>query len=209
MASSPTDRLRSEVERRRKRTDRRDLRRFGIAVVVFSAACLVLGLKYSEDIALQLQTTPTTKNGWLFLGWLVGGPPYALSVLLWFERRRFSRTGRTVWTLVLSFWIGLSFYILPARIIGPDEHFGTAALVGFPLSFGWVWGIFSAGLMAAVIGIGVLVLSLSVEPRRARDLLTRPVTRTLIERLWLVALLVALGIALYGGEGKGIFNNGI
>lgn len=193
----------------KSRTDRSDLTRFGIAVVVFSVAWLVLGLKYCEDIALQLQDTPTTKNGWLFLGWLVGGPPYALSVLLWFERSRFNRGARMIWSIVLAFWIGLSFYILPARIIGPDEHFGTAALVGFPLSFGWVWGIFSAGLMAAVAGIGVLVLSLSVDPKRARELIKLPVTRTILERIWLVALVVALGIALYGGEGKGIFNNGI
>lgn len=183
--------------------------RFGIAVVVFSAVWLVLGLRYGEDIALQLQNTPATKNGWLFLGWLVGGPPYALSVLLWFERRRFSRSARVTWSIVLAFWIGLSFYILPARLIGPDEQFGTAALVGFPLSFGWVWGIFSAGLMAAIAGIGVLVLSLAVDPRRARDLLTRPFTRTLLERVWLIALVIALGISLYGGEGEGIFNNGI
>ncbi|MCX6396228.1 MAG: hypothetical protein NTV23_07060 [Propionibacteriales bacterium] len=193
----------------RSRTDRSDLRRFGIAVAVFSLGWLVLGLLYSEDIALVLQRTPTTKNGWLFIGWLVGGPPYALTVLLWFERRRFSRPARTAWTIVLAFWIGLSFFIGPARIIGPDEHFGTAALVGFPLSFGWVWGTFSAALVAAVAGISVLVLSLTVEPRRARELLTSRATRTVLERLWLVALVVALGIALYGGEGKGIFNNGI
>ena len=193
----------------RSRTDRSDLKRFGIAVAVFSIVWLVLGLRYSEDIALQLQNTPTTKNGWLFIGWLVGGPPYALSVLLWFERRRFSAQSRLVWSILLACWIGMSFYILPARIIGPDEHFGTAALVGFPLSFGWVWGIFGTGLMAAIVGIGVLVLSLSVEPKRARELIAHPVVRVLLERLWLVTLVVSLGIALYGGEGKGIFNNGI
>lgn len=178
-------------------------------MVVFSIGWLVLGLLHSEDIGLTLQNTPATKNGWLFIGWLVGGPPYALTVLLWFERRRFSRQGRIIWSLVLAFWIGLSFYILPARIVGPDEHFGTAALVGFPLSFGWVWGIFATGLMAAIAGVGVLVLSLTVEPRRARELLASRMTRTILERVWLLALLVALGISLYGGEGKGIFNNGI
>lgn len=193
----------------RSRTDRSDLKRFGIAVAVFSLVWLVLGLRYSEDIALQLQNTPTTKNGWLFIGWLVGGPPYALSVLLWFERRRFRARSRAVWSILLACWIGMSFYILPARIIGPDEHFGTAALVGFPLSFGWVWGIFGTGLIAAIVGIGVLILSLSVEPKRARDLIANPITRVLLERLWLVMLVVSLGIALYGGEGKGIFNNGI
>lgn len=193
----------------RSRTDRSDLKRFGIAVAAFSALWLVLGLRYSEEIALQLQNTPTTKNGWLFVGWLIGGPPYALSVLLWFERRRFSRQARAVWSILLAFWIGMSFYILPARIIGPDEHFGTAALVGFPLSFGWVWGIFGTGLVAAIVGIGVLVLSLSVEPKRARALLASPIVRVVLERLWLVALVVSLGISLYGGQGKGIFNNGI
>lgn len=194
---------------RRSRTDRSDLKRFGIAVAVFSAIWLVLGLRFSEDIALQLQNTPTTKNGWLFIGWLVGGPPYALSVLLWFERRRFSKQTRTFWSVLLACWIGMSLYILPARIIGPDEHFGTAALVGFPLSFGWVWGIFGTGLVAAIVGIGVLVLSLSVDPKRARELIGSPTTRVLLERLWLVTLVVSLGISLYGGEGKGIFNNGI
>lgn len=193
----------------RSRTDRSDLKRFGIAVAAFSALWLVLGLRYSEEIALQLQNTPTTKNGWLFVGWLIGGPPYAISVLLWFERRRFSRGARAVWSILLAFWIGMSFYILPARIIGPDEHFGTAALVGFPLSFGWVWGIFATGLIAAIVGIGVLVLSLSVEPARARALLASPIVRVVLERLWLVALVVSLGISLYGGQGKGIFNNGI
>lgn len=208
MASSRTTSS-PEVEQRAKRADGRDLRRFGIAVVVFSVAWLVLGLKYCEDIALTLQDTPTTKNGWLFLGWLMGGPPFALSVLLWFERRRFSLGARRTWSLVLACWIGFSFYVLPARISGPSEYFGTAALVGFPLSFGWIWGIFATGLMAAIVGIGVLVLSLAVEPSKARELIARPITRTILERLWLLALLVALGIALYGGEGKGIFNNGI
>lgn len=193
----------------RSRTDRSDLLRFGIAVVVFSAGWLVLGLKYSEDIALVLQDLPASKNGWLFIGWLVGGPPYALTVLLWFERRKFTRPARTTWTLVLAFWIGLSFYVLPARLVGPDQHFGTASLVGFPLSFGWVWGIFATGLIAAVTGIAIFVLSMTVEPRRARELITSPLARTLLERIWILALVVALGISLYGGEGKGIFNNGI
>lgn len=193
----------------RSRTDRSDLKRFGIAVVVFSVGWLVVGLRYSEDLALLLQKTPTTKNGFLFLGWLMGGPPFALSVLLWFERRRFTRQARTGWLLVLAFWIGMSFFVLPARIDGPDQHFGTAALVGFPLSFGWVWGIFATGVMAAIVGIGVLILSLSVAPQRARELLAAPITRVIIERVWIILLIVSLGISLYGGEGEGIFNNGI
>jgi hypothetical protein len=193
----------------RSRTDRSDLRRFGIAVVVFAVAWLVAGLVYGEDIAVKLQDTPTTTNGWLFIGWLVGGPPYVLSVLFWLERRRLGRQGRMVWSIVFPFWIGMSLFVLPARILGADEQFGTGALVGIPLSFGWLWAIFATGLMAALCGVGVLVLSLTTDARKARELLRARVTRTVLERVWLLLLVVALGIALYGGKGEGIFNNGI
>ncbi|MET3961717.1 hypothetical protein ABIE44_001651 [Marmoricola sp. OAE513] len=191
------------------RTDRSDRQRFVIALAVFAAISLVAGLEFSEDVGLVLQDTPTTKVGWLFFGWFVGGPPYALTVLLWLERKRFSKQTRRVWSILLPFWISLSLFVLPARIAGADEHFGTAALVGIPLSFGWLWGMFSTGLMAFIAGVSVLALSLSVEPARARELIASRTTRIILERLWLILLVVALGIALYGGEGKGIFNNGI
>lgn len=194
---------------RRSRTDRSDLKRFGIAVAFFAAAFLLLGLIDGESVALTLQSTPTTTTGWLFVGWLVGGPPYALAVLIWLERDRLSHSSRVFWSIFLAAWIGLSMFVLPARIIGADQQFGTGALVGIPLSFGWLWSMFANGVMAFVAGIAVLVLSLSVDPKRARELIARRATRTILERLWLVLLVVALGIALYGGRGSGIFNNGI
>jgi MFS family permease len=193
----------------RSRTDRSDLRRFGIAVAVFSIASLVVGLMYGENVALYLQNSPTTTNGWLFIGWLVGGPPFALTVGVWIERRRLSKRSRQVWSILLAFWIGLSMFILPARIVGADEQFGTGALVGIPLSFGWLWSMFATGLVAALSGVGVLVVSLTREPKQARELLQSRAARIILERVWLLFLLIALGISLYGGKGEGIFNNGI
>lgn len=194
----------------RSRTDRRDLRRFGVALAVFGLGWLAAGLFWCEDVGLVLQDSPTTNSGWLFFGWLIGGPPFALTVLLWLERKRFSKQTRVFWSVALPFWIGMSLFVLPARIVGAEEQFGMAALVGIPLSFGWLWGIFSVGVMAAIAGTGVLVISLVMEPRKARELVASRLTRTVLERLWLILLLVALGISLYGGKGdSGIFNNGL
>jgi hypothetical protein len=192
----------------RSASDRSDLKRFGILVAFFAMAFLLLGLIDGENIALSLQNSPTTTTGFLFIGWLVGGPPYALSVLVWLERRRLTKQSRLIWSVVLAAWIGMSLFILPARIIGVDEQFGTGALVGNPLSAGWIWGIVSTAIVAVIAGFAVFILSLSVKPEKARELIRRPVTRILLERLWLLALLVALGLALYGGNGTGIFNNG-
>ncbi|MCZ4498813.1 MAG: hypothetical protein JWQ74_1366 [Marmoricola sp.] len=193
----------------RSRTDRSDLKRFGYAVVVSATLFLVLGLVDGEGVALRLQETPTTTDGWLFIGWLIGGPPYALAVLVWLERRRLSTRARQVWTIGLSLWIGLSLFILPARIVGVTEQYGTGALVGNPLSAGWVWGIFATGVVAFLAGIALFVVSLTAkDAAAARARVTSPRTRMLLERAWLLALLVSLGLALYGGNGSGIFNNG-
>lgn len=194
----------------RSRTDRSDLLTFGIALVIFAGSALFVGLQHGEDIGLWLQDTPTTRSGWLFFGWLVSGPPFALTVLLWLERRRFTRGARRIWSLVLPLWLGLNLFILPARFGDVYEQFGSAALVGIPLSFGWVWGIFATGLIAALAGISVLVMSFALKPERARALLASRVPRTVLERVWLLALVVALGIALYGGNAEsGIFNDGM
>lgn len=191
------------------RTDRTELKRFGIAVAAAGAVFLALALLAGEQIGNQLQATPTTTEGWLFIGWLVGGPPYALAVLVWLERRRLSRTTRATWTAVLSVWIGLTLFILPARIVGVSHQFGTAALVGNPLSAGWVWGIFATGVVASVAGIALFVVSMTAkDAAAARERVTSRGTRILLERTWLLALLITLGFALYGGNGSGIFNNG-
>jgi len=191
------------------RTDRAELKRFGVAVGVLAAVFLALALVAGEQIGLQLQATPTTTDGWLFIGWLIGGPPYALAVLVWLERRRLSRRTRATWIAVLSVWIALSLFILPARIVGVTHQFGTAALVGNPLSAGWVWGIFATGVVASLAGIALFVLSLTAkDAAAARTRVASRTTRIALERAWLLALLITLGLALYGGNGSGIFNNG-
>jgi hypothetical protein len=186
------------------RTDLSDRRRFLLAVAGFAVIFTALGRLFGEDIALELQKTPTTTNGWLFIGWLVSAPPYVLTMITWHERRRLNARQRRDRTYVLAAWIGLSMFILPARTSSIDSQFGTGALVGEPLSIGWAWG-----MLASLIGFAFTALVLTVlhrtvdEPtKKQRDLTVR-----FLERAWLVLLVVSLGFALYG-EGTGVFHGG-
>jgi hypothetical protein len=188
------------------RTAASDGRLFALSTAGFAVFFLVLGRIAGEDIALQLQKTPTTVDGWLFLGWLVGGPPYLVAAIFWNERHRLSRTQIQVRSVLIGACIGLTMLIVPARILGVDTQFGTGALVGNPLSAGWVWGMAANVCMAIFGGLVLLVLHTST-PGRPTDEQLR-MTARFLETAWLVALVVTLGLSLYGGNGSGIFNNG-
>ena len=180
-----------------------DGRRFALSIVGFCVLFLAVGRFLGEDLALQLQKTPTTREGWLFFGWLVGGPPFLLAVLFWNDRARLTRTQFRNRSLGLAAWIGLNMFILPARLDSVDEQFGTAALVGNPLSGGWAWSILANGIAFAFAGVVLLVLHKSVPngPNQAQ----RELTVTFLERAWLVVLVAGLGFALYGGS-TGLFS---
>jgi hypothetical protein len=187
-----------------ERTDVSERRRFLIAVAVFAVAFAVIGMLFGEDIALELQNTPTTELGWRFFGWLVSAPPLAVTLVTWHERRRLRQKQRRDRGLLLAAWIGLSMFILPSRTASVDSQFGTGALVGEPLSSGWAWGALAAIIGAAFTGLVLLVL------RRTVDVPTKDqwdLTARFLERAWLVLLVVSLGFALYGGR-TGVFHGG-
>lgn len=195
----------SEVTgRRARRTDASDRRRFVVATVAFAVLFAVVGRVFGEDIALQLQKTPTTALGWRFIGWLVAAPPAVLTMVSWHERHRLRPKQRRDRAVLLGAWIGLSMFVLPSRITGVDSQFGTGALVGDPLSAGWAWGALAALIGLAFSGLVLLVLHRSVEtPTREQWALTV----RFLERAWLVLLVVSLGFALYGGR-TGVFHGG-
>lgn len=182
-----------------------ELRKFALTVVAFGLLFGALGRTWGESIALQLQKTPTTETGWLFVGWLVAGPPYVVAILCWHERRRFRPAQRRNVEVLLAAWIGLSMFVVPARVHSVDQQFGTGALVGDPLSLGWAWGT-----LANLVGLGFAALVLTVLHRSVPGRPTaaqRDLTIRLLERAWLVLLLVSLGFALYGHD-TGVFNSG-
>ncbi len=187
-----------------QRTDASERRLFVLAVVGFAVLFTAVGRIYGEDIALQLQKTPTTTLGWRFIGWLVSAPPVVLTMITWHERRRLRREQRRNRGLALAGWIGLSMFILPARTTSIDSQFGTGALVGDPLSSGWAWGALATLVGLAFTGLVLLVLHRSVDrpTREQRDLTIR-----FLERAWLVLLVVSLGFALYGAR-TGVFHGG-
>jgi hypothetical protein len=182
-------------------------RRFANATAVAAVVFLVVGLVWGDQIALKLQDTPTTTNGWLFIGWLIGGPPFPIAVLLWFERSRMTHSNAVAWTYAMAVICGANLFILPARLFSVPWQFGTAGiLVGNPLTAGWVWGVLANVVGAAFTGLVLLILNKSIPsgPTPAQ----RAMTARFLERAWLVGLIVTLGFALYGGNGSGIFNNG-
>jgi hypothetical protein len=187
-----------------ERTDASERRLFILAVVGFAVLFTAIGRIYGEDIALQLQKTPTTTLGWRLIGWLVSAPPLVLTMITWHERHRLREEQRRSRGLVLAGWIGLSMFVLPARTGGVDSQFGTGALVGDPLSSGWAWGALAALIGLAFTGLVLLVLhrSVDVPTREQRDLTVR-----FLERAWLVLLVVSLGFALYGAR-TGVFHGG-
>ena len=174
--------------------DAADRRRFLIALLGFAVFFTLLGLRLGEDIAVQLQKTPTTEAGWRLIGWLVAAPPALLTIVTWHERHRLRPQQRRSRALLLAAWIGLSMFVLPARLTGVDAQFGTGALVGEPLSAGWAWGALAAVVGLAFSGLVLLVLHRSVASPTAEqwDLTVR-----FLERAWLVLLVVSLGFALY------------
>ncbi|MGY2877085.1 hypothetical protein ACVW00_004275 [Marmoricola sp. URHA0025 HA25] len=184
--------------------DRKDIRRFVLAVVGFAVLFTALGRIYGEDIAMKLLDTPTTTQGWRFIGWLVAAPPAVLTMITWHERRRLRPRQRRDRSLVLAGWIGLSMFVLPARTTSVNSQFGTGALVGDPLSEGWAWGATATVIGLAFSGLVLLVLHRTVaEPtREQRDLTVR-----FLERAWLVLLVVSLGFALYGAR-TDVFHGG-
>lgn len=181
--------------------------RFGLRIGFFSIVFLVIGLLFGEDIAVQLQKTPTTPDGWIFLGWLVGGPPYMLAALFWSEHRRLTHEQFRNRSVVYAFAIGLTFLILPARILGVPAQFGTGAIVGNPLSAGLVWGLCATVAVTVFGGIAILMLHQASGPQGPTPA-QRQMTSRFLESACVIALIVTLGLALYGGNGSGIFNNG-
>ena len=184
--------------------DRAEIRRFVLAAVAFAVLFTALGRLYGEDIALQLQKTPTTALGWRFVGWLVSAPPALFVIISWHERRRLRPKQRRDRSLLLAGWVGLSMFVLPARTTSIDSQFGTGALVGDPLSAGWAWGALGAllGLVFSGLVLTVLHRTVAVPTREQRDLTVR-----FLERAWLVLLVVSLGFALYGGR-TDVFHGG-
>lgn len=181
-----------------------EARRFGLAVLGFAVLFTVLGLRYGQQIALQLQDTPTTDLGWRLIGWGVAGPPWLLTMITWHERARFRPEQLRRRGVLLAAWIGLSMLVLPSRLTSVEQQFGTGALVGEPLSSGWGWGALAALIGLVFTGLVLLVLHRSVDAPTARQ---RDLTMRFLERAWLVLLVVSLGFALYGSS-TGMFQGG-
>ena len=179
-------------------------RRFVLAVVAFAVLFTAVGRVFGEDIALQLQKTPTTELGWRLIGWAVSAPPLLLTMITWHERRRLRPQQRRTRGYGLALWLGMSMLVLPARTEGVDSQFGTGALVGDPLSTGWAWGALAALVGVAFSGLVLLVLHRSVASPTP---VQRDLTVRFLERAWLVLLIVSLGFALYGGR-TGVFDGG-
>lgn len=181
--------------------------RFGVLIAVFSVVFLVAGLIWGEDIAVQLQKTPTTPDGWIFVGWLIGGPPWMLAALFWSDHRRLTHEQFRNRSIVHAAAVGLTFLVLPARIIGVPAQFGTGAIVGHPLSAGLVWGL-CATVAVSIFGALVLLLLRQASRPKGPTPAQRMMTTRFLESACIIALVVTLGLGLYGGNGSGIFNNG-
>jgi hypothetical protein len=186
------------------RTAAGERRRFVLAVTAFAVLFTVIGRMYGEDIALELQKTPTTALGWRLLGWLIAGPPLVFTMAVWHECRRLTPKQWRERSLLLAAWIGSNMLVLPARTTGTADQFGTGALVGDPLSVGWTWGALAAIAGVVFTGIVLLVLHRSVGRPSADQL---DLTIRFLERAWVVLLLVSLGFALYGDR-AGVFHGG-
>ncbi|HET6153441.1 MAG TPA: hypothetical protein VFE15_10815 [Marmoricola sp.] len=190
----------------RERPEPTDAQQFWITLVGFGILVLFLGLLFGQGIAEQLQKTPTTRLGWLFFGWILGGPPFAYAALIWNERGRMpSRRLRGRLTLAAG-WMSLSMLIVPSRVTSVEAQFGEGSIVGHPLAAGWTWG-FAANVVVLIFGGAVLLIQRQAVPgglTRAQ----KQFTARFLEAVWLVLLVVSLGFALYG-NGSGLFNNGV
>ena len=187
-----------------RESDASDRRLLVVATLGFAVLFLVLGLRFGEDVALQLQKTPTTDLGWRLVGWLVAAPPYVVTMVVWHERRRPTREQLRQRLVLLAAWIGLTLFVLPARLTSPEDQFGTGALVGDALSAGWAWGALGALIGLAFTGIVLLVLHRTVDEPTPEQ---RDLTVRFLEVAWVVLLVVSLGFALYGAR-TGVFTGG-
>ena len=185
-------------------SDAADRRLLVIATLGFAVLFLFLGLRFGEDVALLLQKTPMTDLGWRLVGWLVAAPPYVVTMVVWHERRRPSREQLRQRLVLLAAWIGLTLFVLPSRVTSAEDHFGTGALVGGPLSAGWAWGALAALIGLSFTGIVLLVLHRSVDEPAPEQ---RDLTVRFLEVAWVVLLVVSLGFALYGAR-TGVFTGG-
>jgi hypothetical protein len=190
----------------RERPEPTEAQQFWASVIGFSLLVLVIGLLFGESLAEQLQKTPTTRLGWLFIGWLIGGPPFAYAALVWNEHKGTTTGKFRSRSTLAAFWIGLSLFIVPARVTSVESQFGMGSIVGHPLAAGWTWG-FVANLIAVAFAGAVLLVQRTSVPGGLNATQQRTTARFL-EAVWLVLLVVSLGFALYG-NGSGIFNNGV
>lgn len=181
---------------------------FAISALGSALVFLIVGRIAGEHIAIELQKTPTTTEGWLFIGWLIGGPPFLVAGIFWNEHHRFRPNEVKLETVLIGIWIGSTMLIAPARVLGVDTQFGTGAIVGNPLSAGWVWGLVANVGMLVFSTIVLGVMRGATAPQGGPTAAQRRMTARFIEAAWLVSLIVTLGLALYGGNGSGIFNNG-
>jgi hypothetical protein len=178
--------------------------RFVLAVVAFAVVFTALGRMYGEDIALELQKTPTTTLGWRLVGWLVSAPPLVFTMVSWHERRRLTPDQWRLRSWLLAAWIGLNMFVLPARTTSTESQFGTGALVGDPLSAGWAWGAGASVIGLVFTGLVLVVLHRNVAQPTPEQ---RDLTMRFLELAWLVLLIVSFGFALYG-EHAGVFRGG-
>ncbi len=177
-------------------------RRFLLMCVGLAVVVTALGRVYGEDLAVWAQGTPTTERGWLFIGWLIGGPPYLLAYVTWNEYGRI-RPGRRVERLwIIAAWIALSMLLVPAWILGDEEQFGAGRIASEPVMAGWQWAMLAHLVAAAFAGVLALVRRGTTVTERQQRL-----TRRFVERAWAVLLLIALGMALYSGP-TGLFRSG-
>lgn len=168
-----------------------------VATAIGSGVLLgLVGAFLSTSVAELLQKTPATTNGWLLLGWAVSGPPFVIAALTWAERAERAGRQRRDLRVVLGIWAGLSMFVAPGAIYGVSQWYGTAALIGDPLTAGWLWGIIgnAVAMSFAAVVLGVLFSSVPGGPSPTQ----RALTLRFLERSWLVILLISFGLALYG-----------
>ena len=149
------------------------------------------------QIAELLQRSPFTFAGWVVVGWLVGGPTYLLSALLWNGGGRLSQSRRLRSSILLGLAVGLGMFLLPVAL--PGSPIGTSDVVGRPLAQGWLWGA-TATLAMTVYGTAV-VRVLGRSAPGGGTAAQRAMTARYLEISWVVVLIVTLAAALSGETG--------
>lgn len=176
-------------------TDRSAVRIFVAMAMISGVVCAYTSGELGEDITVWLQSTAITHTGFLFIGWLIGGPPWLIAIVSWLERERLAHNQLRDRAVVVGAWAGLSMFILPARMNGVTEQFATGSIAGAPLSQAWSWAIL-ANLIAICFAAIALLMRHSVvkEPTPAQQRLTA----RFLERSTAVLLAVSFGFAIYG-----------